>query len=439
MNLVFLTPGTGSYYCGVCMRDNALAKELIRLGHDATMVPMYLPLTLDETAAHESGRIFYGGINVYLQQKFSFFRHTPAWVDRLFDAGGLLRAVGRFSGMTGGAEIGELTHSMLLGEDGNQAKELAKLIDWLQADAKPHAVLLSTALLAGLARGLKKALDVPVLCSLQGEDSFLDTLAAPWKERCWGALADRARDVDRFVSASRYFGDLMTRRMKLQPEQVAIVPNGIEFTDFQVAVEPPSVPTIGYLARLIPLKGLGVVLEAFRLLKKRGRFANARLRCAGAMTAQDGAYVEEQRRQLEAEGLAGDVEFLPNVSREEKSEFLRSLTLFSAPAQYGEAFGLYLLEAFAAGVPVVQPRTGAYPEILEESGAGHLYERDTPEALADAWETLLADPARARALGAAGRRAVETEYSLGRMAERFLELTRAAAARREAFSSSLTS
>ncbi|RYD42153.1 MAG: glycosyltransferase family 1 protein, partial [Verrucomicrobiaceae bacterium] len=189
MKLVFLTPGTGSYYCGVCMRDNALAKELIRMGHDAVMLPMYLPLSLDETAAGgKDQEIFYGGINVYLQQKFPIFRRTPRFVDRWLDASGLLKWVAKFSGMTGGTEIGELTYSMLIGEEGNQVKELDRLIEFLRAE-RPDAVWLSTALLEGLARRIRQDVGVAVFCSLQGEDSFLDTLAEPWRTRCWEALA----------------------------------------------------------------------------------------------------------------------------------------------------------------------------------------------------------------------------------------------------------
>ena len=123
-------------------------------------------------------------------------------------------------------------------------------------------------------------------------------------------------------------------------------------------------------------------------------------------------------------GLAGGAEFLPNVSREEKAAFLQSLTLLSVPASYGEAFGLYLVEAWAAGVPVVQPRCAAFPELVEATGGGILCEPGSAEALADGWETLLAEPAKAREMGARGRAAVEREFSMRRMAERFVAVTR---------------
>jgi glycosyltransferase involved in cell wall biosynthesis len=423
MKLVFLTPGTGSYHCGVCMRDNALAKELIRMGHDAIMLPMYLPLTLDETAASSNAPVFFGGINVYLQQKFSLFRRTPRWLDRLFDARGLLKWVGKFSGMTGGAELGELTHSMLLGEAGNQAKEVANLLEWLRQE-RPDAVWLSTALLAGVARRISKELGIPVFCSLQGEDSFLDSLEQPWSTRCWETLADRASDVERFLAPSRYFSDLMSSRMRLKPEQVKIVWNGISPEEFGEPATPANPPTIGYLARLYHGKGLGVVVDAFIELKRSGRFPDVRLRCVGTTTVGDDQYIAEQKRKLANAGLADCAEFHPNVTREEKIAFLKKFTLLSVPVTYGEAFGMYLVEAWAAGVPVVQPRHGAFPELIEATGGGVLFEAKNATALAEAWADLLSEPERARELGRRGRAAVEQEFSLTRMAEQFLELTR---------------
>src|SRR5215210_5827192 len=100
MHIIQLTAGTGSFYCGTCLRDNALVAALRRQGHDALTIPMYLPLTLDEAPTTEGAPVFYGGINVYLQQKFGWFRRTPRWLDRLLDAPALLRAAGQKAGST---------------------------------------------------------------------------------------------------------------------------------------------------------------------------------------------------------------------------------------------------------------------------------------------------------------------------------------------------
>ena len=437
MNLVLLTPGTGSYHCGVCMRDNALAKELIRQGHRAIMLPMYLPLTLDESAASPETPIFFGGVSTYLREKVPLLRRMPRWLDRLLSHRSLLRLLaGKAAAKTGGPDVGELTLSMLRGEQGNQAAEIEQLIAWLREHGQPDAVWLSTALQAGLARRIKAALGVPVIGFLQGEDTFLDGLGAPWSAQAWALLAERMRDADLWVAPSRYFADLMAQRLGWSAAECAhrirIVPNGIPLDgyrpEFKIQNSEFKIPIIGYLARFVPGKGLGLLVEAFIALKKRGRFPDARLRCAGSMTEGDARYVATLQARLAAAGVAGDTEWLPNVSREEKIAFLESLTVFSVPATMSEAFGLYVIEALAAGVPVVQPHASAFPEIVAATGGGVLFqpgatEAESPERLADMLETLLTDPQVAQTLGGLGRDAVRRDYTIARLAERLVAAT----------------
>jgi glycosyltransferase involved in cell wall biosynthesis len=425
MNVVLLTPGTGSYYCGVCMRDNALAKELVREGHDAIMLPMYLPLTLDETAASPDTPVFYGGINVYLQQKSSWFARLPRWIANGLNHPALLRLAGKRSGMTSGADLGALTVSMMMGEEGRQAAELEKLMDWLKNESgHADAIWLSTLLLAGLARRMKAELGVPVLASLQGEDGFLDSLPPPWRERAWQTLAERTRDLDRLIAPSRFYAEFMHARLGMAPDAIRVIPNGISLEEFRPEIEPPGTATIGFLARFIAEKGLGLVIDAFIELKRRQSFPGAKLRCAGAMTAEDARYVSTLQSKLEAAGVARDVEFLPNVTRAEKIAFLETINLLSVPTQYPEAFGLFLLEAMAAARPVVQPRAAAFTELVEGANAGILVAPQDTRAMVDGWETLLRDPVRARELGRNGRNAIERDFTVSRMAHAYLDATR---------------
>ena len=434
MNIVLLTPGTGSYHCGVCMRDNALAKELHRQGHRALLLPMYLPLTLDEEAASPGAPIFFGGVSTYLREKFPLLRKMPRWMDRLLSARWILKMLaGRAAAKTGGPEVAEMTLSMLRGEMGNQAGELRELVAWLKTafDGRPpDSVWLSTALQAGLARSLREELKVPIVGFLQGEDTFLDGLGSRAPE-IWALLAERMKDADVWVAPSKYFAKLMAARLRWSDaeteQRMRVIQNGIALEDFDAEPEQPhSAPTIGYLARFVPGKGIGVLVDAFMILKKRNTIAGLRLRCAGSMADGDARYVDMLRAKLAAADCAGDVEFLPNVSREEKVRFLRSLDVFSAPATASEAFGLYVIEAMAAGVPVVQPRAWAFPEIVGER-AGVLFdpgknEDGTALALADALEEILRDPARLRACGAAARELAREKYSLRGMASSFAQL-----------------
>lgn len=425
MRLVQLSAGTGSFYCGTCIRDNALVVELRRQGHDALLVPMYLPLTLDEQPATPEAPLFYGGVNVYLQQKSALFRHTPRWVDRLLDAPGLLKAAGSRAGATSAGELGDLTLSMLRGEEGQQAKELERLADWLAGEFQPDVVALSNVLLIGVARRIRERTGATILCFLNGEDGFLDSLPEADRKASWAEVERRAVDVDAFLPVSHWFAERMRERAGLPAERVHVVYPGIlleGYDELPAAPPPCAPPALGYLARLCPMKGLGTLIDAYLLLRKDGKHDNLHLRLAGTCTAADDAYVAGLRERLAQAGVSEEVEFFPNLDREAKIEFLRELTVFSVPATYGEAFGLYVAEAMAAGVPVVQPRHAAFPEIIEMTGGGVLCEPDDPASLAAQIEALFADPATAKAMGERGRQAAFDRFSVERMAAEVLDL-----------------
>lgn len=413
MRIVHLTPGTGNFFCGSCLRDHALVKALRGRGHDAVMVPLYLPLVTEEPVGGDAP-IFYGGVSVYLEQKFPRLSKLPSWLD----SPALLRWVSNLAGMTTASDHGELTLSMLRGEEGRQAAELEKLIGWLRSQPAPDVICLSNSLLAGLARRLKAALRVPVVCSLQGEDSFLDSLPEPHRARCWQTLAARCADVDRFIAPSRYYGELMRERLGLPAERVSVVHNGIALEGFEPAIAPSQTPTLGYLARLCHVKGLGTLVDAFIALKRHDRVKGLRLRVAGTKTRGDEPFIRVQQGKLRVAGLTEQADWLPDLPAREKPGFLRSLSALSVPATYGESFGLYVIEALACGVPVAQPRHGAFPELIEMTGGGVLCAPGDAKALADALESLLLDPAKARAMGQRGREAVARDFSVERMAQK---------------------
>jgi len=421
MTLAFLTPGTGSYYCGACMRDNALAKSLHAAGHQVSLLPMYLPLQLDEEKLDQPGNpIFFGGINVFLQQKLPFFRHTPRWLHNLLNQSCLLRWAAKHSHMTSAREHGEMALAMLHIEDSHFAPELDKLIDFL-ATEKPDILCLGTALQAGIIRQLKQRLKVKVICTFQGEDSFLDGLPEPYRSNCWTELRNRLADADRLVAPSQFYADLMRRRLNAPDLPIDIMPNGIDLEGY-LPPNPTQPPVIGYLARMIREKGLEILVSAFIHLRKNLNHPDARLHVAGACTAGDEALVSTLKLKLASAKLTESVTWYPNVSRKKKSEFLSTLTLFSVPATYPEAFGLYLVEALAAGVPVVQPNASSFPEILATSQAGILVPPNDPIVLAEAWYKLLSDPAKLESLRHDARGAATQSYSVQAMRDRFLAI-----------------
>jgi glycosyltransferase involved in cell wall biosynthesis len=424
MRIVQITPSAGdSFYCENCLRDVALVKAMQNLRHDVLMVPMYLPVQVDKNEAVDSTPIFYGGLNVYLQQKSRFFQRTPRWFDRLLDSPKLLRWIGRRAGSTSARNLGQMTISMLRAEEGRQIKELNRLVEWLDAqDNKPDVVCLSNILLAGLARGIKERLGVPVVCLLQDEDGFLDGLSSPYSEQAWQILAERASDVDAFIAVSKYYADVMRQRVELASERVYVAYTGISLDGYELRQTEPEMPTIGYLSRMCPDKGLDTLVDAFIHLKKNEKLKNARLRITGGKRTDDERFLNRIRKKLSSCGLIDDVEFLPDFDYNTKLAFLRTLSVLSVPEKQPVACGLYVLEALAAGVPVVEPSSGVFPELLEMTGGGVLCEPNNAAALAAAMEPLLLKPDYARQLGKRGRDAVFEKFNIEQTAEEMLRI-----------------
>lgn len=416
MNLAFLTPGTGNYYCGVCMRDNSLARQLLANGHEVSMLPTYLPHFLDEEPASGDLPIFFGGINVYLQHKFSLFRKTPDWIDKAFDSKWFLKKAAAKSGMTSSRDLGEITLSTFRGEDGPLVKEVNKVVDWFKTHGTPDVILLSTIMLAGIGKVLKRELKIPVLGFLQGEDSFLDSLLPEYRKEAWNLLSVDIAQLDGCIAPSRYFGNLMAGRLSIPEDKMLYHPNGITLGGFEPHPESPETLTLGYFARLCPLKGLDLLVDSFIELKELEKFSGLRLEVAGGMTVEDEPFVDEQRRKLVQAGLDGSFSIRSNTSRGEKLEFLRKLSVFSVPARYPEAFGLYVVEAMAAGVPVVLPDIGSFPEIINTTQGGWLYDSQKNGELSNALDKALSEPAQAKETGLQGHRAVSENFANEKLA-----------------------
>ncbi len=419
-----ITPGSGdSFYCENCLRDAALVTAMRKLGHDVLMVPLYLPLSVDKSETVRCSPIFFGGINVYLQQKSALFRKTPRWIDRLFDSPRLLGWVARKAEMTGARDLGRITISMLQGEQGRQIKELDRLVQWLGAEGnKADVVCLSNILLAGLARRIKDKLGVPIVCLLQDEHGFLDGLASPYAEKAWEILAQRSRDMDAFIAVSKYYAGFMQQRLELDAARMRVGYVGVSLDGYKPRNTQPQTPTIGFLSRMCSSKGLDTLVEAFIILKKNDKLKNARLRMAGGHSANDRAFLSRIRRQLSSCGLIDDVEFLVDFDRDAKLAFLSSLSVLTVPEKQPAAYGLYVLEALAAGVPVVQPKSGAFGELLKMTGGGVLCEPNNAPALASAMEPLLLDPDYAGQLGREGRKAVFEKFNIEQTAQEMVRI-----------------
>jgi glycosyltransferase involved in cell wall biosynthesis len=424
MKIIQITPSAGdSFYCENCLRDAALARAIIKLGHEGLTIPLYLPLSSEQSSSTNISPIFFGGLNVYLQQKMAFFRRTPRWLDRLFDSPRLLRWIGRMAGMTSEKDLGQTTISMLQGEQGRQIKELHRLVDWLQThENQTDIICLSNVLLIGLAKSIKQRLDVPVVCLLQDEDEFLDELAPPYSQQAWQIISERAGNIDAFIGVSKYYTETMQQRLGLDLEQTFTVYTGISLDEYEYSTTRPEIPTIGFLSRMCSEKGLDTLVEAFLKIKKNEKLRNAKLRIAGGKRSDDEAFLDKIRQKLHSHGVIDDVEFLHDFDREARIAFLKSLSVLSVPEKQPVAYGLYVLEALAAGVPVVEPASGVFPELLQMTGGGLLFEPNNVEALADALGSLLLDPNKAQKLAEQGKSAVSEKFNIEQTAEQMVRI-----------------
>jgi glycosyltransferase involved in cell wall biosynthesis len=405
-------------YCGSCLRDNALAAELLAQGHEVTLVPLYTPTLTDEVNVSQE-RVFFGGISVYLEQHSGLFRKTPWLLDRLWDSKFALKAASKRSIQVDPRLLGELTVSILRGEEGHQRKELEKLLQWLETEPRPDVVNIPFSLLISLAKPLKQALGRPVCCTLQSDDLFLEGLQEPYRTQSLDLIRANVEHVDAFLPVSEYYGEFMSGYLRIPRSKMHVVPVGIKADDFLPRTRTRSECfVVGYFARVAPEKGLHILCEAYRRMRQRPDSPPSRLEVAGYLSPEHRGYLNGIEQQMKAWGLGDEFRYHGAPDRAGKVRFLAGLDVFSMPAVYADPKGLSVLEAMASGVPVIEPRRGAFPEMLEKTGGGLLVEPDDCNALAEALLAVWRDPD----IGRGGAEGVRRHYSAARMAARAIEV-----------------
>ena len=433
MKVVLLTAGAGGMYCGSCLHGNTLAAALRAAGEDVVLVPLYTPLRTDEDDVSIT-RVAFGSINVYLQEHWAVFRHTPWLLDRVWDHPALLRWVAERSERIKPENLGELTISMLRGEEGRQRKELEKLVRWLEREIRPELVHLGNVLLAGLARQLRRRLGVPVVCTLSGEDIFLEKLPEPHYSAARAALRERAAELDALVALNRYYADFMAEYLAVPRARIHVIPPGLNLAGHATPSPAPAAPeaarpaarpvAIGYLARICPEKGLHLLAEALKLLAEDEAVPPVLLRAAGYLDPADRPYLDEIHARVADRGLADRFAYVGELDRSGKIAFLQSLQVISVPTVYPESKGLSVLEAWANGIPAVLPAHGAFPELIADTGGGLLCEPLNPPALAAALKQMILDAEFAAACGRRAQEVVHQRYNAETMAGRTIALYR---------------
>jgi len=423
MKIINIVPGFGgTFYCGNCLRDSGFIKALKSMGHQAITLPIYLPLFAESCNTDDEAPVFYGAVNLYLKQNYKIFRHMPSWVYNLFDSEPVLRYAAKKAGSTRAQGLEEMTMSMLRGHEGYQKDELQQLIDYLKNHEKPDVVHLSNALLLGLAYKIRTELGIPVVCSLQDEDVWIDAMAESYRPKLWNLLGEKAKDVDAFVAVSKYFAGVMKNKMNIPEEKLHSIHVGVDPDNYKVTSPSLEPPVIGYLNRMNKENGFEILIDAFIGLKDNSKFRNARLKITGGKSGDDKSFIKKQLKKLRQKDYLKDVEFVDDFRVESLSDFFSTLTVLSVPVLKGEAFGLYQLQALAAGVPLVQPALGAFPEIIKESGGGVVYEPNTSKALADKYVEVFSDPDKLHKMSSSGRKSVEDKFNMHTLIEKMINV-----------------
>ncbi len=351
--------------CGSCLHDNALAKSLIRLGHDCILIPAYTPIRTDDEDV-SIDQVFMGGINVYLQQKMPWIAYLPSWLDSFLNRSWIINPLTKNAGKTSPDLLGALTISMLQGSQGRQRKEFRRLLDWLSRDIQPDVMVFTNLLVGGGIPEVKRMGSTRVFVTLQGDDIFLDSLPAKFRTRAIELMRGLVPSIDGFLVHSVDYADRMASLLKIPTSKIHVVPLGIDVSDFRkIGRTPRSAETftIGYLARMAPEKGLHRLVDAFIAIADQPEAKHVCLKLAGWMGSQHTEFWDEQKAKLNRSGLGNRWEYLGSIDRDEKAKFLTSIDMFCVPTTYTEPKGLFLLEAIASGTPYLQPDHGAFPEL----------------------------------------------------------------------------
>jgi glycosyltransferase involved in cell wall biosynthesis len=406
MRIVHLAAGAASMYCGACARDAAMARALMERGHEVLIVPLYTPLRIETAGELPVSEVHLGALNAYVQQLTG--RRLPGPLASLLDRESLLRFVSRFAVSTKPSQLGPMTVSVLAGADGRQRAEVERLMQFLEREARPDAISITNSMLSGVAPEIKRRLKLPVLCEVKGEDGFIDALPQPHRDQAIGLMRRNAQAVDAFIAPTEAYADLMAAYLAVPRHRISVVRSIVDAASFRRSGPRPREPfTVGYLSVITPRKGLHLLVEAFAKVVQAGR--DVRLAVAGQVL--DRRYWREVRRTLARKVPADRLGYLGEIGLAEKVALLHSLSVFCQPSIKPEALGTASLEAQAAGVPVIAPDDGVFPEMLGLTRGGRLFAAGNADALAAALTQMVDHPERADAMGVSAAEAVAREFS----------------------------
>ena len=321
-------------------------------------------------------------------------------------------------------------------------KEFEKLVDWMRGEPVPDIIELPNSLLIAMAAPLKQALNRPVCCTLQGEELFLNGLLPPYRDRALALIRRQVGTIDHFIAVSDYCASFMADLLG-----IPVVEDGRR----PARCEPGRLSQKGRQAARRPASA-GPSPSA----TSRGSLQRRDCTCSPTPTSASGAgqdtrrfgskppatwrrssreYLDRVRQTLELAGLAGEFTYRGEIDRAGKLAFLAGLDVLSVPATYDEPKGLFLLEAMASGVPVVQPRRGGvHRDRREDRRRPARRARRSPTACRRSLRALERSRRDRHSSPTSAFDGVRAHYTIAQSADRLLEVYRrrsdAASARR---------
>ena len=414
MRVLFIIPGAGdSFYCGNCFRDNLQASALQKAGHDVIIMPLYLPLKQKSFQADTP--LFFPATTYYIAQKFFGKRKMPKWLERITGSDVMLNMASSMSGTTSAEGTEEMTLSMITGDDPTFTEHIDQLINWIKHNDTPDIIHLSSTLLIGIAKVLRQHLNIPIVCSVQDEEVWIDSLKDSHSGKAWQGITENIGCVDRFITTSKFYKNIIRKKIP-EISNIEVIYPGVDRKKYASAGY-PEFPTIGFFYRMNKENGLNILAEAFIKLKKQNAIPHLKLKIGGGYTGKDKNFLKKVKKILTP--YSEDVEICDSYSLKDHADFYNTISVISVPLTFNEGVGLYLCEAFAAGRPAVEPTTGSFPEIVDE--AGILYQPNNSDSLANALQKLLNDTELYKSTATKAIELSDTRYNDKVLAEKLIK------------------
>ncbi len=420
MRILYLVGGNDVIAGGATVRDASFVTGLREAGHDVIPVSLYGPAGIEDESGYS--KIFHPLGQTTLRRIFPRLSRLPGSISSAFRRPRPVASMTNLAVTGRRADLmGPLAVSMLSGANKLQRREFARLADYLGSGYRPDAVLFANIMLSGLAEAVRANFACPIICLSQGSDRVVEALDEPFRSDARKLARKNARLFRRVVTSSRFFAIRATESLALPASRIRVVPPGVDAKSLRNPAPRRRLPfTIGYMAPVRKDKGLDILVEAVESLA-RDTSVEPELWISGRV--EDERYWNRLQRRLDGAALKSRRRIFGSLTGTDRRDFLEGLSVFVVPSREPESRATHMLEAMAAGVPVIGPATGIIPEVFQYANGGLLVSSEAPAWMfAQALELLASMPDTADEMGRVGSEGVEEYFSIGSSARRLVEI-----------------